>query len=120
MKRLVVGITGASGSIYGIRLLQELRRRDDVEVHVILSASGKRTLAEETDHSVKEVEALGHFVYDNRDVGASLASGSFHTGSSARGWWNTRSVKPMAAYRPTKSSKVAALASGRSAVEPMR
>jgi 4-hydroxy-3-polyprenylbenzoate decarboxylase len=79
MKRLIIGITGASGSIYGIRLLQELRRRDDVETHVILSASGKRTLAEETDHTVKDVLALGHFVYDNRDVGASLASGSFRT-----------------------------------------
>jgi 4-hydroxy-3-polyprenylbenzoate decarboxylase len=79
MKRLVVGISGASGSIYGIRLLQELRKKEDVEVHLVLSASGKRTLTEETDYSVKEVEALGHVVYDNRDVGAALASGSFHT-----------------------------------------
>jgi len=79
MKRLVVGISGASGSIYGVRLLQELRKREDVEIHLVLSASGKRTLAEETDHSVKEVEALGHVVYDNRDVGAALASGSFRT-----------------------------------------
>ena len=79
MKRLVVGISGASGSIYGVRVLQELRKREDVEIHLVLSASGKRTLAEETDHSVKEVEALGHVVYDNRDVGAALASGSFRT-----------------------------------------
>ena len=79
MKRLVVGISGASGSIYGVRLLQELRKREGVEIHLVLSASGKRTLAEETDHSVKEVEALGHVVYDNRDVGAALASGSFRT-----------------------------------------
>jgi 4-hydroxy-3-polyprenylbenzoate decarboxylase len=62
-----------------VRLLQELRKREDVEIHLVLSASGKRTLAEETDHSVKEVEALGHVVYDNRDVGAALASGSFRT-----------------------------------------
>jgi 4-hydroxy-3-polyprenylbenzoate decarboxylase len=79
VKRLVVGITGASGSIYGVRLLQELRKREDVEIHLVLSASGKRTLVEETDLSVKEVEALGHVVYDNRDVGCALASGSFRT-----------------------------------------
>jgi 4-hydroxy-3-polyprenylbenzoate decarboxylase len=79
MKRLIVGITGASGSIYGVRLLQELRRREDVETHLVLSASGKRTLAEETDYTAKDVEALGHVVYDNRDIGAALASGSFRT-----------------------------------------
>jgi flavin prenyltransferase len=79
MRRLVVAMTGASGSIYGIRLLEELRRREDVEIHLVVSASGKRTLAEETDLSVREVEALGHVVYDNRDVGCALASGSFRT-----------------------------------------
>jgi flavin prenyltransferase len=78
-RRIVVGITGASGSIYGIRLLEELRREPSVEVHLGISASGKRTLAEETDYTVQRVEALGHSVYDNRDVGASLASGSFRT-----------------------------------------
>jgi flavin prenyltransferase len=78
-RRLVVGISGASGSIYGIRLLERLRATTDVEVHLILSASGKRTLAEETDFTVKQVEALAHVLYDNRDLGASLASGSFRT-----------------------------------------
>jgi len=79
VKRVVVGLSGASGSIYGIRLLEQLRKDPTVEIHLILSASGKRTLVEETDYSVKQVEALGHVVYDNRDVGASLASGSFRT-----------------------------------------
>lgn len=79
MKRIVVAITGSTGSIYGIRLLEALRRTPDVEVHLVLSAPGKRTLVEETDRSVAEVEALGHVVYDNRDVGAALASGSFRT-----------------------------------------
>jgi 4-hydroxy-3-polyprenylbenzoate decarboxylase len=79
VKRVVVGLSGASGSIYGIRLLEHLRKDPAVEIHLVLSASGKRTLAEETDHAVKDVEALGHFVYDNRDVGAALASGSFRT-----------------------------------------
>lgn len=79
MKRIVVGVSGASGSIYGIRLLEHLRKDPAVEIHLVLSASGKRTLAEETDYTVARVEALGHVVYDNRDVGASLASGSFRT-----------------------------------------
>ena len=78
-KRVAVGISGASGSIYGIRLLQRLREDASLEVHLVLSASGKRTLVEETDCSVREVEALAHVVYDDRDVGASLASGSFRT-----------------------------------------
>lgn len=79
LRRIVVGISGASGSIYGIRLLERLRTTPDVEVHLILSASGKRTLVEETDFTIKQVEALAHVIYDNRDVGASLASGSFWT-----------------------------------------
>lgn len=79
MKRVVVGLSGASGSIYGIRLLEQLRKDPAVEIHLVLSASGKRTLAEETDYALKDVEALGHVVYDNRDVGASVASGSFKT-----------------------------------------
>ena len=79
MSRLVVGITGASGSIYGIRLLEVLRTTTDIELHVIISAAGKRTLVEETDYSVADVEALAHHRYDVRDIGATLASGSFRT-----------------------------------------
>ena len=75
----MVAITGASGSLYGIRLLEALRDRPDVETHLVISGSGKRTLAEETDYSVKSVEALARVVYDDRDIGASIASGSFRT-----------------------------------------
>jgi 4-hydroxy-3-polyprenylbenzoate decarboxylase len=78
--RLVVGITGASGSIYGIRLLEVLRSTTDVELHLVISAAGKRTLIEETDYSVADVEGLAHHRYDVKDVGAALASGSFRTG----------------------------------------
>jgi 4-hydroxy-3-polyprenylbenzoate decarboxylase len=78
-RRVVVGISGASGSIYGIRLLEALREDPAIEVHLVISASGKRTLAEETDYAPRQVEALAHVVYDDRDVGASLASGSFRT-----------------------------------------
>ena len=79
MKRVVVGITGASGSIYGIRLLEILQRYADVELHLVLSRSGKRTLVAETDWAVADVEALAHQRYDNADIGATLASGSFRT-----------------------------------------
>jgi 4-hydroxy-3-polyprenylbenzoate decarboxylase len=78
--RLVVGISGSSGSIYGIRLLEVVRGTPDLETHLIISAAAKRTILEETDHTIKEVEALATHVYDNRDVGAALASGSFRTG----------------------------------------
>jgi polyprenyl P-hydroxybenzoate/phenylacrylic acid decarboxylase-like protein len=79
MRRVVVGISGASGSIYGIRLLEALRRDPELELHLVISASGKRTLVEETGRSVRDVETLAHVVYDDRDIGASLASGSFRT-----------------------------------------
>jgi 4-hydroxy-3-polyprenylbenzoate decarboxylase len=77
--RLVLGITGASGSIYGIRLLEVLRTTTDIELHLVISVAGKRTLVEETDYSVADVEALAHHRYDVRDIGAALASGSFRT-----------------------------------------
>jgi 4-hydroxy-3-polyprenylbenzoate decarboxylase len=76
---LVVGITGASGSIYGIRLLEVLRTTTDIELHLVVSAAGRRTLVEETDFSVADVEALAHHHYDVKDIGATLASGSFRT-----------------------------------------
>src|SRR5262249_27270512 len=78
-RRLLVGISGASGSIYGVRLLETLRRTDGYETHLVLSASGKRTPAGETDCSVKDVEALAPAVPDTRDVAAAPASGSFKT-----------------------------------------
>ena len=77
--RIVVGITGATGAVYGIRLLEVLRSTADLEVHLVMSAPGKKTVVAETDRSVKEVEALAHVVYDNRDIGSALASGSFRT-----------------------------------------
>ena len=79
MNRLVVGISGATGVIYGIRLLQVLRDVADVETHLVISTPGKRTLVEETEYSVAEVEALANHRHDNRDIGASIASGSFRT-----------------------------------------
>ncbi len=77
--RLLVGISGSTGSIYGIRLLQALGRVPDVETHLIISAPAKRTILAETEFTVKEVEKLATRVYDNRDIGAAPASGSFKT-----------------------------------------
>jgi 4-hydroxy-3-polyprenylbenzoate decarboxylase len=78
--RLVVGISGSTGAIYGIRLLQVLQRAPDVETHLVVTNPAKRTIVEETDFGVRDVEALASCVYDNRDIGAALASGSFRTG----------------------------------------
>jgi 4-hydroxy-3-polyprenylbenzoate decarboxylase len=77
--RLVVGISGSTGSIYGIRLLQVLGGVPHLDTHLIVSAPAKRTILEETDFSIKDVEGLAHHVYDNRDIGAAPASGSFKT-----------------------------------------
>jgi 4-hydroxy-3-polyprenylbenzoate decarboxylase len=79
VRRLVVAITGATGAIYGIRLLERVRAVPDVESHLIVSGPGKRTIVEETEYSVAEVEALASRRHDNKDIGASLASGSFRT-----------------------------------------
>jgi 4-hydroxy-3-polyprenylbenzoate decarboxylase len=79
MRRVVVGISGASGAIYGVRLLERLRMDPENEVHLVVSAAGKRTLADETSRTLRQVESLAHVVYDDRDIGASIASGSFRT-----------------------------------------
>ncbi len=78
-RRLIVGISGASGVIYGIRLLQVLQQGGEVETHLVLSAAAKATIAQETNWKVSEVEALASAVYNPNDIGASIASGSFVT-----------------------------------------
>jgi 4-hydroxy-3-polyprenylbenzoate decarboxylase len=78
-KRLIVAMTGASGVIYGVRALQLLRRLGEIETHLIVSPAAARTLVEETDHTAEEVRALADVVHSHKDIGASLASGSFRT-----------------------------------------
>jgi polyprenyl P-hydroxybenzoate/phenylacrylic acid decarboxylase-like protein len=78
-KRIVVAITGASGSVYGIRLLELLREQGEVETHLVISPAGRRTLVHETDYTIADVEAFADVVYGYRDIGAPLASGSFLT-----------------------------------------
>jgi flavin prenyltransferase len=79
MKRLIVGISGASGVIYGIRLLQVLKQGGEIESHLVLSVAAKATIAQETDWKVSAVEALASVVHHPNDIGASIASGSFVT-----------------------------------------
>ena len=78
MKRLIVGISGASAAIYGIRLLEVLQETD-VETHLVISAAAKKIILMETDFAVEEVEAMAGCVYDINDIGAAIASGSFKT-----------------------------------------
>lgn len=79
MKRLIVGISGASGAIYGVRLLQALRDVADVETHLVMSQAARQTLSLETDYSLRDVQALADVVHDARDIAASISSGSFKT-----------------------------------------
>jgi len=76
--RLVVGISGASGVIYGIRMLQTLRRIG-VESHLVVSRSAEVTLAHETSMKVAELRALADVSYATADIGAAVSSGSFRT-----------------------------------------
>jgi flavin prenyltransferase len=78
-KRLIIAITGATGAVYGVRLLQVLRETPDIESHLLISDAGVLNLHQELDMGRKEVEALAHVVYNVRDVGASIASGSFQS-----------------------------------------
>jgi 4-hydroxy-3-polyprenylbenzoate decarboxylase len=77
-KRIVVGISGASGVTYGIRLLSALKETD-YETHLIISKSGELNIEIETDYDPADVKTMADYVYDHKNVAASLASGSFLT-----------------------------------------
>ena len=79
MKKLIVGISGASGVIYGIRLLQLLRDVSDVETHLILSSAGATTIGLETDLTAEQVMQLADVTYRFKDIAAAVSSGSFRT-----------------------------------------
>jgi 4-hydroxy-3-polyprenylbenzoate decarboxylase len=78
-RRLIVALTGATGAIYGVRLLQVLAATPGIETHLIVSDAGVLNLHQELDMNRKAVEALAHRAYHPRDIGAALASGSFQS-----------------------------------------
>jgi 4-hydroxy-3-polyprenylbenzoate decarboxylase len=77
-RRLVVGISGASGAIYGIRML-ELLKKTDIETHLVMSKSAEMTIVYETDYKPKDIRALATVNHPMADIGASISSGSFPT-----------------------------------------
>jgi len=78
-RRIVVAITGATGAVYGVRLLERLRALPGVETHLVISDAASLTLHQEVGLQRRDVEALAHVVHKNREIGASIASGSFQT-----------------------------------------
>src|SRR6059036_1262355 len=77
--KIVVGVSGASGAIYGVRLLEKLRLQSGVEVHLILTRSGEKTLFLETGKKAQELKAMAQYSYALEDISGRLASGSFRT-----------------------------------------
>jgi flavin prenyltransferase len=79
--QVLIAITGASGSVYGLRLLEKLARRPEVDTHLVVSRSGEKTLHLETGKLLAEVRQLARYSYSNEEIGAKLASGSFQSHS---------------------------------------
>ncbi len=79
MHRIVVGVTGASGSAYAFAALRALRAHTDCEVHLVMSAAARRTIEIETQQTVPDFEALANVVHDDANLAASISSGSFIT-----------------------------------------
>jgi len=103
--RLVVAITGATGSLYGIRLLEVLRGYREVETHLVMSRPGKRTIVEETDWTIADVEALATHRYDNNDIGAAIASGSFRTAGMVIAPCSVKTAAAVAACHSEKAAR---------------
>ena len=78
-RRLIIAITGATGAVYGVRLLAHLSATPGIETHLIISDAANLTLHQEVGMQRRDVEALAHVVHRNRDVGAAIASGSFQS-----------------------------------------
>ena len=77
--RLIIGLSGSSGVIYGIRMLQVLAERSDIEAHLVMSQAARMNIGIETDWKPEDVEALADEVHNNKNIGATIASGSFKT-----------------------------------------
>jgi 4-hydroxy-3-polyprenylbenzoate decarboxylase len=79
MKRIIIGITGATGTIYGWRLMEMLRKEGETEIHLVMSQSAKLTLKMEHDVEPDYINSLAHEVHQPGNIGASISSGSFHS-----------------------------------------
>ncbi|MGH9786994.1 MAG: UbiX family flavin prenyltransferase [Terriglobia bacterium] len=79
MRRLIVGISGATGAIYGVRLLQVLKSAPDIETHLVMSKAAERTVTYETEFTIPQVRAMADVAYNVADIGATVSSGSFTT-----------------------------------------
>ena len=79
MKRIIIAITGATGTIYGWRLMEMLRNEGDTEIHLVMSQSAKLTLKMEHDVDLDFINSLAHEVHQAGNIGASISSGSFHS-----------------------------------------
>ena len=79
MRRVIIAITGASGVIYGIRALELLRQIDDVESHAIITPSAYRTALAEVEYTPDQIKLLADQLYNHKDIGAAISSGSFQT-----------------------------------------
>lgn len=79
MKRVIVGIIGATGTIYGVRLMELMRTDPGIEIHLVMSKSAKLTLKMEHDLELDYINGLAHEVHDPGNIGASISSGSFHS-----------------------------------------
>jgi 4-hydroxy-3-polyprenylbenzoate decarboxylase len=79
MRRLIIGISGATGAIYGVRLLQVLKSAPDIESHLVMSKAAERTIAYETEFTLPQIRALADASYNIADIGATISSGSFQT-----------------------------------------
>jgi 4-hydroxy-3-polyprenylbenzoate decarboxylase len=78
-KRLIIAISGASGPVYGVRMLEVLQTVEDIETHLVFSPSAAQTITAETDYSLEHVRSLADEVHSFKDIGASISSGSFKT-----------------------------------------
>src|SRR5260370_6446218 len=96
MRRIIVGISGASGVIYGVRLLEVLRGVEGVETHVVVSPAARRTLALETDFPTDHVEAIADRVYRPGDIAAAISSGSFRAAGMIVAPFSIRTVSGIA------------------------
>ena len=77
MKRIIIGISGASGSIYGIDLIKKLHVMPDIEVHLVMSDWAKENIKLETDYQPEDIVQMADYVYDDNNMGATISSGSF-------------------------------------------